>query len=83
MKADMANDFGIDESNWRLTDEDRPLSLAEQIAERISIEILRGRYQPGERIIEQGIADSFKVSRGPVRDAIRILEREGVVEILP
>lgn len=83
MKADMANDVGIDESNWRLTDEDRPLSLAEQIAERISIEILRGRYQPGERIIEQGIADSFKVSRGPVRDAIRILEREGVVEILP
>jgi DNA-binding GntR family transcriptional regulator len=83
MKADMANDFGIDESNWRLTDEDRPLSLAEQIAERISIEILRGRYQPGERIIEQGIADSFKVSRGPVRDAIRILEREGVVEIVP
>ena len=35
MKADMANDFGIDESNWRLTDEDRPLSLAEQIADAL------------------------------------------------
>lgn len=71
------------EGDWRLTDTNRPLSVAEQIAERISSDILRGVYKPGERIIEQSIADGFQVSRGPVRDAIRILEREGVVEILP
>ena len=71
------------EIDWRLTDTTRPLSAAEQIAERISRDILAGVYKPGERIIEQTVADSFQVSRGPVRDAIRILEREGVVEILP
>lgn len=71
------------EGDWRLTDSNRPLSVAEQIAERISRDILRGVYKPGERIIEQTIADEFQVSRGPVRDAIRILERESVVEILP
>lgn len=73
----------VTEGDWRLTESDRPLSLAEQIAERISRDILHGVYEPGERIIEQSIADAFQVSRGPVRDAIRILERESVVEILP
>lgn len=71
------------EGDWRLTDSNRPLSVAEQIAERISRDILAGVYKPGERIIEQTIADEFQVSRGPVRDAIRILERESVVEVLP
>ena len=75
------NDF-FAEGDWRLVDSNRPLSAAEQNAERISHDVLTGVYKPGERIIEQEIADSFHVSRGPVRDAIRILEREGVVEIL-
>ena len=71
------------EVDWRLLETKRPLSTAEQIAEQISHDILAGVYNPGERIIEQLIADTFQVSRGPVREAIRILEREGVVEILP
>lgn len=70
-------------SDWRLIESNRPLSAAEQIAERISQDVLAGILKPGDRIIEQEIADSFQVSRGPVRDAIRILEREGVVEVLP
>ena len=70
------------EEDWRLVVSNRALSAAEQIAERISRDVLAGVYKPGQRIIEQDIADSFQVSRGPVRDAIRILEREGVVEIL-
>ena len=70
-------------SDWRLIESNRPLSAAEQIAERISQDVLAGILMPGDRIIEQEIADSFQVSRGPVRDAIRILEREGVVEVLP
>lgn len=75
------SDF-LTEGDWRLVDSNRPLSAAEQIAERINHDVLAGVYKPGQRIIEQDIADSFQVSRGPVRDAIRILEREGVVEIL-
>lgn len=69
--------------DWRLAESSRPLSLAEQIAEQISRDVLKGVHKPGERLVEQTIANNFQVSRGPVRDAIRILEREGVVEILP
>lgn len=57
------------------------LSLPEQIAEQIGNAINRGAYEPGARIQEQDIAAQFDVSRGPVREALRILERDGLVEI--
>jgi DNA-binding GntR family transcriptional regulator len=72
--------IGID---WRLVAEARPLSVPEQVAERISQAILHGDYQPGQRIPEQSIADQYQISRGPVREALRLLESEGVIEILP
>jgi len=59
------------------------LSLPEQIAEAIGTAIITGRLEPGQRIQEQGIANQFEVSRGPVREALRILERDGMVQILP
>jgi DNA-binding GntR family transcriptional regulator len=59
------------------------LSVAEQISERLSASIIEGAYQPGERLYENQISDSFGVSRGPIREALRILEMEGLVEILP
>jgi DNA-binding GntR family transcriptional regulator len=57
------------------------LSLPEQIAERIGNAIIQGGYEPGARIQEQDVADQFQVSRGPVREALRILERDGLVQI--
>jgi len=69
--------------DWRLVAEARPLSVPEQVAERISQAILHGDYQPGQRIPEQSIADQYQISRGPVREALRLLESEGVIEILP
>lgn len=59
------------------------LSLPEQIAEAIGNAIITGKLEPGQRIQEQGIAGQFEVSRGPVREALRILERDGMVRILP
>ena len=59
------------------------LSLPEQIAEAIGNAIVTGILEPGQRIQEQGIASEFEVSRGPVREALRILERDGMVQILP
>jgi len=64
-------------------DRRRTLSLSEQIAEHIGQSILQETYLPGDAVTEQRISDEFSVSRGPVREALRILEREGLVEIIP
>jgi len=58
-------------------------SLAEQIAARLSERIVTAVYAPGQRVMEQAIADEFAVSRGPVREALRLLEKDGLVTILP
>lgn len=58
-------------------------SLPEQIAAQLSERIVSGSYTPGQRIMEQAIAEEFDVSRGPVREALRLLEKEGLVMILP
>src|SRR5688572_9744377 len=59
------------------------LTLPEQIAERIFESIASGEYAPGDRIREETLAEQFEVSRGPVREALRILEKDSVVRILP
>ncbi len=43
--------------------------------------IRHGRFRPGQRLVETAIADEEGISRTPVRQALRRLEREGVVEI--
>ena len=48
---------------------------ASQIAKQLGQDILQGRYAPGQRVGEQAVAEMFSLSRGPVRDALRILER--------
>src|SRR3974390_202500 len=42
--------------------------------------ILSGRLKPGERLVEERIAEEYGVSRNPVREAIRALASEGLVE---
>jgi DNA-binding GntR family transcriptional regulator len=72
-------------ANRALPAELQPLtrSLPEQIASTLSARIVSGAYQPGERIMEQGVAAEFAVSRGPIREALRLLEKDGLVVILP
>ena len=59
------------------------LSLPEQIALQVGSRVTGGSYAPGQRIMEQAIAAEFSVSRGPVREALRLLEKDGLVTILP
>ena len=69
--------------DWLPTTSARTLSLPEQIAEQVGNAIIKGLFEPGHRIQEQDLADRFAVSRGPVREALRILEKDGMVQILP
>lgn len=46
---------------------------------RIREAIVEGRYRPGQRLIEQRIAEEIELSRTPVREALRRLEAEGLV----
>ena len=67
-----------------LAGNDHPtLTVAEQIAAKVGDRILDGDLTQGSRIIEQDIATEFQVSRGPVREALWILERENLVVLLP
>ena len=59
------------------------LMLAEQIADSLAEDIIRGLYAPGQQLVEMAIAETYKVSRGPVRDALQLLEIEGLVVIRP
>jgi DNA-binding GntR family transcriptional regulator len=62
---------------------DRHVSLREVVLEEIKRAIRDGRYRPGERLPEIRLANDLKVSRNPVREALRTLESEGLVEISP
>lgn len=57
-------------------------TLPEQLAERLVEQIIRGVYAPGQRLHEMKLAEQFGVSRGPVREALRLLERESLVVML-
>ncbi|MFD4957775.1 GntR family transcriptional regulator [Microbacterium sp. NPDC058389] len=52
------------------------------IASTLRDEILAGTYSPGERIRQDELADRHGASRLPVRDALRILESEGLVSLV-
>lgn len=55
-------------------------SLAEEVTEVIRGRIINGEYEMGEKLIETKIAQELKVSRTPVRDALRQLAKEQLVE---
>lgn len=61
----------------------KTFTLPEQIAENIAEAIVGGTHPPGSWIAEQELANTFGVSRGPIREALRLLEKEGLVQILP
>lgn len=54
-------------------------SLRHRIAENIRRAIFEGKLKPGNRIREEEIAKQMGVSRGPVREAILVLEKEGLL----
>ena len=65
------------------SDAKKGLPRAQQIAETLRSSIIAGRYEPGERLIETTLSSELGTSRGPVREALRQLENEGLVMSLP
>ena len=59
------------------------ISLSEQIDNWLVTEITEERLKPGEKVTEQMVADRCNVSRGPVREAFREVEKIGLLQILP
>jgi DNA-binding GntR family transcriptional regulator len=57
--------------------------IHEQILPHIRQDIVQSRWQPGERLPEPQLCREFGVSRTPLRDALKILEAEGLVRLHP
>ena len=59
------------------------LPLRDVVFNTLRQAILRGELQPGERLLEIHLANKLGVSRTPIREAIRKLELEGLVLMIP
>jgi DNA-binding GntR family transcriptional regulator len=57
----------------------RRRGLADEVADRIREAVFDGTYAPGAQLREVELSGDMDVSRGPVREALRLLERQGLV----
>jgi DNA-binding GntR family transcriptional regulator len=58
-------------------------SLVDLAFTRLSREILSGRTDPGERLVEEQLTRRLGISRAPLREALRLLAQQGLVEHIP
>ena len=63
--------------------EDEYLPLRDVVFNTLRQAIIKGELKPGERLLEIQLADKLGVSRTPIREAIRKLELEGLVTMIP
>ena len=56
-------------------------SLADQVFERLENDIIQGAYPRGEILTELRLAEELGVSRTPIREALRRLEQEHLIEV--
>ena len=72
----------MDDSNLKLIADDY-LPLRDVVFNTLRQGILKGELKPGERLMEIHLAGKLGVSRTPIREAIRMLELEGLVTMVP
>jgi DNA-binding GntR family transcriptional regulator len=58
-------------------------NLHEQVAQRLRQMLVEGRIAPGAKLNERELCEALEVSRTPLREAIKMLAAEGLVELLP
>ncbi len=61
----------------------KPVGLGAQVAEMLTTAILEGQFKGGDQLVEQDLQLRFGVSRSPLREAFRELEKKGLVDIVP
>ncbi|QGH70709.1 GntR family transcriptional regulator [Pseudactinotalea sp. HY158] len=66
----------------RKTRGERSETLVEHVRSRILEDIIRARLRPGEMVQLTALANQYEVSRTPVREALALLEHEGVVSAI-
>jgi len=59
------------------------LGLTDQVAVRLRTLLVEGRIVPGAKLNERVLAEQLSVSRTPLREAIKLLAQEGLVDLLP
>lgn len=57
-------------------------AMSHRIAASLKEEILSGKYPPGVRIRQEDIAEQFGASRSPVREALRMLDADGLINLV-
>jgi DNA-binding GntR family transcriptional regulator len=72
-------ELAVPQSNGELTSH----SLVELAVARLRYEILSGATDPGERLVEQHLTQRLGISRAPLREALRLLAEQGLVEHIP
>lgn len=65
----------------RIGDGYRP--LRDVVCDAVRDQIMNGEHPPGSRLVEDRLAAELGVSRNPVREALRVLQAEGFVEMIP
>jgi DNA-binding GntR family transcriptional regulator len=59
------------------------LALHEQVAARLRTWLVEGRIPPGAKLHERTLCEQLRVSRTPLREAIKLLASEGLVDLVP
>lgn len=76
-------DHGARDKAPRATLGSENASLAAQVTGRLRRAILTRRFKPGDRLVEDRLSEELGVSRIPIREALRALAAEGLVEVQP
>ncbi|MEA5094235.1 apo-citrate lyase phosphoribosyl-dephospho-CoA transferase [bioreactor metagenome] len=59
------------------------ISMSERVYQRIKSDILENKLKPGEKLVEENLANEFNVSRTPVREALKQLDQDGLITYYP
>jgi DNA-binding GntR family transcriptional regulator len=61
----------------------KPAVLVETLEQTLTDAIIEGVFQPGDKLVEADLQAQFGISRSPIRETFRVLEKKGLVEIIP